>query len=344
MRAMVFRGVGRPLSLETVADPTPGPQDVVIKVGRCGICGTDLHRTEANLITYPEGAILGHEFSGEVVALGREAGGGLKVGDLVTALPYIGCNRCRYCVAGMPNFCAEARNIGTEAQHGAYAEYVATGAPFTMKLPEGLSLDDGALIEPLAVSLRGVIRAGLKPGQKVLILGAGPVGIGVAYWARRAGAGKVAIQASSDRRKAIAMEVGADLFITPQEGVSPARCAVEALGGRPDVVFECVGGEGLIDQAIASVGNHGVVVVLGVCAQYDRWLPAAGLVKEVDVRFSMVYHVDEYHVALDALAAGHVQPRAMITDTVGLDRMADAFEGLRHQAHQCKVMVAPWQT
>lgn len=341
MRAMVFRGVGKPLSLETVADPTPGPEDVVLKVGRCGICGTDLHRTEDNLITYREGAILGHEFSGEVVALGKDAQC-LKIGDRVTALPYLGCNRCEYCLRGMPNFCNQMRNVGTEAHGGAYAEYVATAAPFTMKLPDGLTLDDGALIEPLAVGLHGVMRADLKPGQKVLVIGAGPVGLAVAYWAKRASAGLVAVQASSNRREAVARQMGADRFVLPQEGLKPAQCAIAALGGPADVVFECVGAPGLVDQAIGAARIHGVVVILGVCAQMDRWFPVAGLVKEVDIRFSMVYQASEYHVALDALDAGHVEPRAMITDTVDLDHMAEAFEGLRGHSHQCKVMVAPW--
>jgi 2-desacetyl-2-hydroxyethyl bacteriochlorophyllide A dehydrogenase len=340
MKAMVFRGVNKPLQLESVPDPVPGVEEVVVKVGRCGICGTDLHRTEQNLITFKEGAILGHEFAGEVVALGKNVTG-LKVGDRVTALPYLGCNRCEYCIRGMPNFCSQMRNVGTEKHSGAYAEFVTTGAPFTIKLPDGLTLEDGALIEPLAVGLRGVLRGQVKPGQKVLVLGAGPIGLAVAYWAKRAGAAKVAVQASSTRRAIVAAAMGADVFVTPEAGSTAAASAVRALGAAPDVVFECVGSPGLVDQALASVRVHGVVVILGVCAQMDQWFPVAGLVKEVDVRFSMVYHVNEYHVALDALERGDVTPRSMVTDTVGLEQMADAFEGLRHHSNQCKVMVAP---
>ena len=342
MRAMVFRGVGKPLSLETVPDPTPGADEVVLKVGRCGICGTDLHRTEQNLITHRDGAILGHEFSGEVVALGKGVEN-LKVGDKVTALPYLGCNACHYCLNGSPHFCAQAANIGQAGCDGAFAEYVTTAAPFTLKLPQALSLADGALIEPVAVALRGVLRAELKMGQKVLVLGAGPIGLAVAYWARKAGAGKVAVQASSDRRAAFAGEMGADVFVTREEGVHPAESARLALGGQPDIVFECVGNPGVIDQAIQSVRIGGAVVVLGACAHKDQWMPIAGLVKEVDVRFSMVYNINEYRVAIDAMDAGDVTPRAMITDTVDLDHAAEAFEALRgHGSHQCKVMVSPW--
>lgn len=341
MRAMVFRGVGKPLSLETVPDPAPGEQEVVLKVARCGICGTDLHRTEQNVITMKEGAVLGHEFAGEVAAVGKGVTD-LKVGDRVTALPYLGCNRCQYCLRGSPMFCAQTRNVGTSVHAGAYAEYVVTGAPFTMKLPQGLTLDDGALIEPLAVGLRGVMRADLKPGQKVLVLGAGPIGLATAYWARRAGAGKIAVQASSPRRKDMAYDMGADVFVLPEEGVPPAQSAIAALGGAPDVVFECVGAVGTIDQAIGTVRHHGVVVVLGVCSHHDKWLPVVGLVKEIDVRFSVVYDVNEYRACIDAMEAGDVTPRSMITQTVDLEHMADMFEALRNRTNQCKVLVAPW--
>lgn len=342
MRAMVFRGVGRPLSLETVEDPTPGDEEVVLKVGRCGICGTDLHRTEDNLITYREGTIPGHEFSGEVVAVGKGVEH-LKVGDAVTSLPYLGCNRCVHCLRGFPAFCAKVRNVGTETHPGAFADYVAVSAPFTLKLPANLSLSDGALIEPVAVALRGVLRAQIQPGSRVLILGAGPIGLAVAYWARRAGAAKVAIQASSSRRAEIAGEMGADLFILPEEGEEPAKSARRAMDGAPDVVFECVGAPGLIDQAVATVRPQGMVVVLGACAHHDTWTPVLGLSKEVDIRFSLVYDVKEYQVSIDALDAGHVAPRAMITQTVSLDATAEAFEGLRGRSNQCKVLVSPWE-
>ena len=341
MRAMVFRGVGKPLSLETVEDPTPKAGQVILKVGRCGICGTDLHRTEDNRITHREGAILGHEFSGEVVALGAGVDN-LKLGDKVTALPYFGCGHCHYCLNGSPHFCAQTGNIGEAGYPGAFADYVATAAPYTLKLPAALSLADGALIEPLAVALRGVLRGGVKLGDKVLILGAGPIGLAVAHWARRAGAAKVAVQASSNRRAEFAGRMGADIFITPKDGERPSQTAHAALGGAPDVVFECVGAPGLIDQAISSVRIGGAVVVLGACAHRDNWMPIVGLVKEVDVRFSMVYSLEEYQIAIDSIDAGDVTPRALITETVDLDHGPEAFEALRHQAHQCKVLVSPW--
>lgn len=343
MRAMVFRGVGHPLSLESVEDPTPDTEEVVLKVGRCGICGTDLHRTEQNLTTYREGTVPGHEFSGEVVAVGS-AVTDLKIGDLVTSLPFIGCNRCVHCLRGAPAFCKSSRNVGTDKHRGAFAEYVAVSAPFTLKLPTSLSLADGALIEPLAVALRGVLRAQVGPGSIVLILGAGPIGLAVAYWAKRAGAAKVAVQASSNRRAEVAGELGVDLFVQAQEGTAPAQSARAALGGAPDVVFECVGLPGMIDQAIATVRSQGMVIILGACMEHDQWTPVVGLSKEVDIRFSLCYDLREYQISIDAMDTGGIAPRAMITDTVPLLGLADAFEALRGRSHQCKVLLDPWSS
>jgi len=342
MRANVFRGVGRPLMVETIDDPTPGSAEVVLKVGRCGICGTDLHRTEENAATYADGTVPGHEFSGEVVAIGPNVTS-LKVGDLVTAQPYLACNACSHCLSGFPAYCRHAREIGSPGQPGAFAEYVTVGAPFTLKLPAGLSLSDGALVEPLAVALRGVLRANIAPGSRVLVLGAGPIGLAAAYWAKRAGAGQVAVQASSNRRARFATELGADIFITAREDMSPPEAAREALGGSPDVVLECVGLPGSIDQAIATVRRRGMVMVLGACMVHDQWIPVRALTKEVDIRFSYNYDMREYQIAIDALDAGAVAPRAMVTTTVSLDDLPGAMEELRGFSSQCKVMVAPWE-
>lgn len=340
MRAAVFHSPGQPLSIETVSDPTPAASEVVIRVCRCGVCGTDLHRTEKNFRTYREGTIAGHEFSGEVVALGAGVTG-VKVGDLVTALPYIGCNACRFCLDGFPAFCLSMRNIGTEFQTGAYAEYVVAGAPFTLKLPEGLSVDDGALIEPLAVGLRAATRAQIRPGTSVLILGAGPIGLAVAFWAKRAGAGRVAVQASSGRRAALAAQVGADLFIQPVEGMTAPEAAHAALGGPPEVVFECVGVPGMIDQAVRTVARRGRVMILGACFEPDHWTSVMGMSKEIDIRYSFVYDLREFQTCIDALERGAVEARSMITQTVSLTDLPEAFEALRGKANQCKVLVAP---
>ena len=181
MKAVTFQALHTPLAFESLPDPTPGEGQVVVKVGRCGICGSDLHMTEDAAYGCQHGDVLGHEFAGEVIALGRGAEG-LKTGDLVSVIPLRSCGRCEHCRKGEVQWC-EAFGL----QGGGYAEYALTRPNQCVKLPADLSLADGAIIEPLAVALHGVNLSGLKKGDKVLVLGAGPIGLAVAYWARRMG-------------------------------------------------------------------------------------------------------------------------------------------------------------
>lgn len=341
MRALSFVKVGEPLRLVTVPMPEPGPGEVILKVAHCGICGTDIHRTEDNIWTFRPGTVPGHEFAGEVVALGAGVEK-LRVGARVTALPYIGCGSCAHCLGGDPYRCPTAVNSGTETLTGAFAEYVRAGADNCVPLPVGLSLEDGALVEPLAVGLHAVRRGRIGPADRVLVLGAGPIGLAVIWWARRMGARKVVVAATSDRRREMAMAMGADAFLVARDDQTLRALSKEALAGRADVVVECVGLPGTIASAIACAGSRGRIVVAGACSTEDRFYPLHGLAREVDILFSTVYDRDEFHQCVEAMDRGDVAPRAMITDRVSLEEAPQAFEGLRGRNRQCKVLVSPW--
>lgn len=333
----MFRGAGRPLEIETLADPEPGEGEVILKVGACGICGSDLHMTDGHgAVQVPTGHVLGHEYAGEIVALGRGVEG-FRVGDLVTGLPTTGCGLCPACLAGEPKWCPERGSA-----QGGYAEYLRTRATSCVKLAQGLSLEDGALVEPLAVGLHGVARAGMKIGDRVLIIGAGPVGLAALFWARRMGAGRIAVTASSDRRASMALALGADIFLVPSD--DPVAAANEALGGAPDIVLECVGIPGMIARSIAHVKPTGTVVILGFCTEPDTFVPFTGLFKEVNLIFAILYGIRDFEVAIDALDKGSLEPRLMITDRVSLDETPAAFEALRHRTTQCKVLIDPWRS
>lgn len=338
MRAAVFKVAGQPLSIEELPQPTPQEGEVILKVGACGICGTDLHMTSGHgAIQVKAGHILGHEFAGEVVALGPGCQS-LKIGDRVTSMPTVGCGKCPVCLNGEPKWCAQRRSM-----QGGYAQYLATGEASCTKLALGLSLEDGALVEPLAVGIHGVDAAHLSVGARVLVIGAGPVGLAAVFWARRMGAGKIAVTASSDRRAGLAVQMGATVFVAPQVGQEPVAAVNQALGGPPDVVFECVGVPGMIEKSIAHVRPLGTVVVLGFCDLVDQWLPMSALAKEVKINFAILYSTRDFQVAVDTLDAGHVEPRAMITDRITLDEVPAAFEALRHRTTQCKVIIDPWR-
>ncbi len=335
MRAAVMQGLHKPLAVETIADPTPGEGDVVVKVGRCGICGSDLHMTEDPAYGQGAGSVLGHEFAGEVVALGKGVEG-LRNGDLVSVIPLQSCGHCHACQTGEVQWC---ERFGL--QGGGYAEYALTRPNQCVRLPSSASLADGAIVEPLAVALHGVVLSRMKIGDKVLVLGAGPIGLAVAFWARRFGAGRVVVQDLADWQRDRALLMGAhDFVVEPADHVGSAD---RALGGKADVVFECVGVPGLIAQAVDQVRNDGTITLLGLCTRPDSINSFAMLSKQVKLVTSAFFTRQEYEAALDALDRGAVEPRLLVTDTISLAATPDVFESLRKRTHQCKVLIDPGQ-
>jgi len=333
MRAAVMQGLHKPLAVETIADPTPGEGDIVVKVGRCGICGSDLHMTEDPAYGQGAGSILGHEFAGEVVALGRGVEG-LRAGDLVSVIPLKSCGHCHACRTGEVQWC---ETFGL--QGGGYAEYALTRPNQCVRLPSSASLADGAIIEPLAVALHGVALSGMRIGDKVLVLGAGPIGLAVAFWARRFGAGRVVVQDLAPWQRDRALEMGAHDFVVEPE--DPVGSAGRALGGKADVVFECVGVPGLIAQAVDQVRNDGTVTLLGLCTRPDTFNSFAMLSKQAKLVTSAFFTRQEYEAALDALVRGAVEPRLLVTNTISLAATPDVFERLRNRTQQCKVLIDP---
>ncbi len=332
MKAALFDKVGLPLRIEVIADPAPAPDEVVLRIEACGICGSDLHITE-DPVTFGigQGAVLGHEFAGEVVALGS-AVNHLRHGDRVAVAPMWGCGACDSCRRGDPAWCAKMRLIG-----GGYAEFSAVAARQCRVLPPDIPLAEGALAEPVAVGMHCVIRSGMRPGAKVLILGAGPIGLLVAFWARRLGASEVIVADLNRHQEARAAAMGATGFAISGSGL--AEELPDLIGGAPDIVFECVGKRGLIDAAIGLVRLHGTVVGVGLCVGGDEWDAFRAISKEVSIVMSVFFNMAEFSAAIDALGGGRFRPQALITERIGLDRLPDTFEALRRRTTQCKVLV-----
>lgn len=333
MKAVTFQGLHTPLKFEDIADPAPADGEVVVKVGRCGICGSDLHMTEDAAYGCQQGDVLGHEFAGEVVALGKGVTS-QKVGDLVSVIPLKSCGQCEPCRKGEVQWCS-----GFGLQGGGYAEYAVTRPNQCVTLPSGLTLADGALIEPLAVALHGINLSGLKTGDKVLVLGAGPIGLAVAFWARRYGAAKVVVQDIARFQEQRAQDMGADAFVV--DPADPVGSAERALGGKADIVFECVGVPGLIAQAVDQVRPRGTILLLGLCTRPDTFNSFAMLSKEVKLVTSAFFTVPEYEASLAALEQGALAPRLMVTGTIALPDVPTVYEALKRRTEQCKVMIAP---
>jgi (R,R)-butanediol dehydrogenase/meso-butanediol dehydrogenase/diacetyl reductase len=339
MRAAVFREVGKPLAIEDVPDPSPGPAELVLRVRGCGICGSDLH--VAGLPPgLPPGSVMGHEFSGEVVAVGAEARGDFQVGERVCALPYMGCGACEACLAGDGVRCATIRTTGFGQVPGAYAEYVRVGASETLRLPDPVDDRQGATVEPLAVGLHAVNEARLEPGADVLVIGAGPIGLATSLWARFFGARSVVVSERVPNRLARAAAFGATHGIdASKEPV--ARSFEKAAGKGPDVIFECVGVPGLLQECIGLAPARSRIVVVGVCMQPDTLIPGLAILKELSLRFVIAYRRQDFELTLDMLAAERIRSTPMITDVVDLDGFADAFEALKQPTTQCKVILEP---
>lgn len=338
MRAAVFKGAGLGLAIEERPEPAPGPGEVVIRICRAGICGSDLHAASGHGQQAPIGRILGHEFCGEVVALGAGVRR-LRLGDRVAPLPFIGCGHCAACLAGRSHHCAQVRFDPITA----FSQYSLAGENECVVLPPVLSDEEGALIEPLAVGLQGVRKAQLPIGARVLVTGAGPIGLSAAFWAMRLGASRIAVMASSERRATIARALGASHFIAQREVADPQAAIRDALNGDPDVVFEAVGLPGAIGEAIDYVKPLGTVISLGYCSEPDTFIPTAALRKEVRLLFSMCYDRDDFQYTAGIMAGGDRRPLAMVTDTVRLEALPEKFNSLlRNETPDCKVMIDPW--
>lgn len=332
MKAVLFETAGLPLTVGERAVPEPAEDEVLLRIAACGICGSDLHMSEDpetfGLKPYD---VLGHEFAGEVVRCGA-AVTGFEPGDRVAVAPMRGCGHCDSCSRGEPAWCAEMRLIG-----GGYAEFTTVAARQCRHLPEDLPTAEGALAEPVAVALHCVMRSGLKPGDRVLILGAGPIGLLVAFWARRQGARDVVVADINRHQEARAAAIGATGFASSGPGLADEYRAMT--GGEPDIVFECVGKRGLIDFACRLVRTHGTVVAVGLCVGGDEWDPFAAISKEIQVVFAVFFNMAEFETALGALGPGRFRPQALITDRIGFDKVPETFEGLKRRTTQCKVLI-----
>lgn len=338
MKAAVFHEVGKPLAVETIADPKPQTGEVIIKVKHCGICGTDLHATDQHETAAADGTVLGHEFAGEIVEIGPDVSSGWKEGDRLCSIPFIGCGTCLPCQLGRPWECATKQILGFDVT-GGFAEYTRVHVNEAIKLPESVNWTEGALVEPLAVGVHGVRAASSIEGRNILVIGAGPIGLATAIWCNFFGARHVIVSELDPERSKMALKFGATGLIDAKQDVGSQF--EKLTGGAPDLVFECVGVPGMIGQCIEVAPFGCEVIIVGFCAYPDSFVPAVAMAKEISMKFVIAYNKADFQFVVDMIASDRVDIEGLVTHTVSFEQLPEAFEALRTPSDQCKVLLSP---
>jgi NADPH2:quinone reductase len=306
----------------------------VLKVGACGICGTDIHIIDGEFppTVYP--IVIGHEFGGEVVAVGEDVAG-IAVGDRVGVDPTLNCGACYYCQRGMGNLCERWNAVGVAHHPGGFAEYVAVPERVVYPIPADMSMKAAALIEPVSCVVRGFHRLDPQPGETYLIYGAGPMGLLNAQVARYNGASLVALIDINQSR----LDRARDEF-----GFAHVATSLDEL--RPiaprgfDNVIEATGVTKVAEGAIDAVKRRGKLLLFGVCPPGEKAAYDAFKIynEEITILGSMAV-LNSYGPAIDILASGAIDTERMVTDTFTLDEFPAALERVR-SGKGLKVQVA----
>lgn len=351
MKAAVWHG-RRDIRVDVVPLPPAPPAGwVKIKVAWCGICGSDMHEFLDGPVFIPVAAphpltglqgdcILGHEFSGAIAEIGAGVSG-FTVGERVTADACQHCGECYCCKHGMYNICEKLAFTGL-MNNGAFADYVNVPAELVYKLPASVSMQAAAVIEPLAVGMHAVKKAGQLVGDTVVVLGAGPIGLCAIMCARAAGASRVICVGTRAARKAKAAEVGADVVIDPREtdAVAEVRKLTNGIGG--DVCIECVGQKDTPKLALDLVRNGGRVVMTGVFPEASslNFLEVVATEKTI---IGALGYAGEFADVIAMLSDGRLKAEPLISREIPLaDIVRGGFEELeRNKAQNVKILVHP---
>ena len=340
MKAAMFYGPND-LRVERVPVPEVGVNDVLLKVDMCGICGTDVHILRGSFPAPNLPLIPGHEFAGHVVATG-EAVDHVKPGDYVTADINLACGHCYFCRRQQKLFCEQIRQIGVHT-HGALAEFVKAPAAAIYQVPEELSPQQGAYIEPLACAVHGQERAAIQPGSSVAIIGAGPMGLAHAQLAKLRGAAPIIVTEMNPVRLAKAREMGADHAI--DAGAEDPVAAVRSLtGGRgADYVIEAVGSIPTYRQAFDMVRRGGTLVAYGAApstASMDL-KPFDIYSKELTIVGSYAGTYETWPEAIALIQGGRFNPEDIVTEIAPLEDIVEAIETVEKNKDVIKIQIRP---
>lgn len=313
------------VEIKDIDSPALGKQDVLVNVKVAGICGSDMH-TYKDLHPFRKPpVIIGHEVSGVVADFGEDVLG-LNVGDKVAIEPQIGCGTCEHCLAGLVNYCEHRGAPGIGDWYGGMAEYFVAPANTVYKLPEGMTFEEGALVEPLAVAVHAVRKANIKVGDKVAILGAGPIGLLTLAAAKSAGATSTLVTDILEYPLESAKRLGATQVQNTKDNKEWIRDSLEILGSKFDKVLVAVGIPGIIDDALSLLKKGGRVVTIAMFQQ-DQTFDIHNLQQyEKEIVGCMTYNREDTLTAIDLLAVGAIDTKEIISHQLPYSEAAKGFQ------------------
>jgi (R,R)-butanediol dehydrogenase/meso-butanediol dehydrogenase/diacetyl reductase len=340
MAAAVLRGKND-LAIEDVDVPVVGATDVLVEVSHCGVCGSDLHMVIDGWGR--RGSIGGHEWSGIIVATGRSVSR-WSVGDAVVGGPTPRCGKCDMCRTGHPTLCSDRDTPGTGGNwQGAFAHYTRVDERELLRVPDGVTLREAALAEPLAVALHGITNSGVQPGQRALVLGAGPIGALTIAGLRAMGVDDVKVSEPSPVRQALATRLGATTVVAPDAlempgPFDPGTVVDDAF----DVALECSGHGEAMEAGLAQLKRRGTLVLVGAGMAAPRFDPNRILLNELIVTGAFCYDADGFERSLELLASGKLPLHELIDPVdIPLSGTLEAMRGLAGGEIAAKVLIAP---
>lgn len=352
MKAALWYGI-KDVRLENIEEPKVTKGNVKIKVKWCGICGSDLHEYLGGPIFIPTDkphpiskevapVVLGHEFSGEIVEVG-EGVTNLKIGDRVAVEPIVACGTCPACQEGKYNLCSSLGFHGLCGGGGGFAEYTVFPAKFVHKIPDGLSFEKAALIEPIAVAIHSLRVGKFMTGQSAIVLGAGPIGLATIEALKAAGASLVIVMQRKSVRQEYALRAGADIVIDPTE-VNVAEEVKRLTGGiGADISFETTGAKIGFDTGIESIKYNGTMVVTSIWENEISINPNTFIFSEKTIVGTIAYR-NEFPATMAQMNDGRIKVDGYITKKISLDDIVEegfgALTGPEKKKH-VKILVTP---
>lgn len=337
MRQAVMTAPGK-IEIRQVEKPHPAEGEVLVKMSRIGVCGSDIHVYHGlhPYTSYP--VVQGHEVSGVIAETGQGVAG-LKPGECVTFMPQVTCGKCYSCRHGMYHICDSLKVMGFQTG-GAAQEYFPVAADKVLSLPASISVDQAAMIEPVSVAVHAVRRAGDIAGKKVIVLGAGTIGNLVGQVAKALGAEAVMITDINAFKLQKAAECGIDFCVDTSAG-EPGSAIAEKFGAdKADVILECVGSQDTISQAIANARKGSTIIIVGVFGK--KPVADLGLVqdRELVLKGTLMYQKRDYETAIDLVSKGKIHLNEMISNHFPFDQYLAAFEAIEAaKGNILKVMI-----